>query len=432
MQDTSTIDIDLSAIDHNMSVIRRTVGPGCALCPIVKADAYGLGVTRVARRLVGAGAQMLAVYSLRQAMETAAAVNGAVPVLVLMPVTTIAREDELVRLMLAGQLHLVVHDEANLAALEACAISLGVVLPVHVEVDVGMSRGGALPDEAVRIISKICQSSRFSLCGVFAHFSHARTDAALTARQLESYDYVIAASRGFMSEQAFERLFQHVASTYTLARDARYHRTMVRFGVAWLGYGLDELEASSPVIERAQLRPVVRWSTTIVQAKAIPAGAAVGYGGRWIAPRASTIALIPVGYSDGYPMPRNPQASVGACVRLFMPDGRVAHAPVVGIVNMDQITVDVTGLHAGDIHDWIGCSVELISRDIHAPTHLPRLAAESGMIPHELLTRLNPRIARTTSITANVLSSATSGLMAGSISTDSASSEAPRSASAVG
>jgi hypothetical protein len=131
-------------------------------------------------------------------------------------------------------------------------------------------------------------------------------------------------------------------------------------------------------------------------------------------------------------MPRNPQASVGACVRLFMPDGRVAHAPVVGIVNMDQITVDVTGLHAGDIHDWIGCSVELISRDIHAPTHLPRLAAESGMIPHELLTRLNPRIARTTSITANVLSSATSGLMAGSISTDSASSEAPRSASAVG
>lgn len=270
MQDTSTIDIDLSAIDHNMSVIRRTVGPGCALCPIVKADAYGLGVARVARRLVGAGAQMLAVYSLRQAMETAAAVNGAVPVLVLMPVTTIAREDELVRLMLAGQLHLVVHDEANLAALEACAISLGVVLPVHVEVDVGMSRGGALPDEAVRIISKICQSSRFSLCGVFAHFSHARTDAALTARQLESYDYVIAASRGFMSEQAFERLFQHVASTYTLARDARYHRTMVRFGVAWLGYGLDELEASSPVIERAQLRPVVRWSTTIVQAKAIP------------------------------------------------------------------------------------------------------------------------------------------------------------------
>ena len=65
----------------------------------------------------------------------------------------------------------------------------------------------------------------------------------------------------------------------------------------------------------------------------------------------------------------------------------------------------MTGLHAGDIHDWIGCGVELISRDIHAPTHLPRLAAEAGMIPHEVLTRLNPRIARSTSITANLLDS---------------------------
>jgi alanine racemase len=399
MQDTSTIDIDLSAIDHNMAVIRRVVGDGCALCPIVKADAYGLGVGNVARRLVAAGAEMLAVYSLRQAIETAAAINGAKPVLVLMPVTRIEREDELVRLMLAGQLHLVVHDEANLEALEACARHLGVELPVHVEVDVGMSRGGALPEDAIHIIHRICAGSRLRLRGVFAHFSHARSDAGLTARQLARYDDVIEACRGVMPAD----VHQHVASTYALARDARFHRGMVRFGLAWLGYGLDELEASAPVIDRSELRPVVRWTTSVVQAKQVGTGTAVGYGGRWVAPRPSTIALIPVGYSDGYPMPRNPQASVGACVRLFTPDGRTAHAPVVGAVNMDQITVDVTGLHTGDIHDWIGCTVELISRDIHAPTHLPRLAAESGMIPHELLTRLNPRIARTTSITAHLL-----------------------------
>jgi alanine racemase len=410
MQDTSTIDIDLSAIDHNMSVLRRIVGPTCALCPIVKADAYGLGVGRVARRLVGAGAEMLAVYSLRQAIETAAAVNAATPVLVLMPVTRIEREDELVRLMLAGQLHLVVHDEANLAALEACAEELGVELPVHVEVDVGMSRGGALPDEAVRIIRGIARGSRLSLRGVFAHFSHARSDARVTAHQLERYDHVIAASRGFMSAD----VYQHVASTYALARDARYHRTMVRFGLAWLGYGLDELEsAPHAVLAREDLKPVVRWTTSVVQAKSVPAGTAVGYGGRWIAPRTSTIALLPVGYSDGYPVGRPSPSGAGTCVRLFTPDGRVAHAPVVGAVNMDQLTVDVTGLHAGDIHDWIGCGVELISRDIHAPTHLSRLAAEAGIIPHELLTRLNPRIVRTTSITANVLSTEAEGLVRG-------------------
>ncbi|MEY3027502.1 MAG: alanine racemase [Phycisphaerales bacterium] len=399
MHETSAIDIDLSAIDHNMKVVRRAVGEGCALCPIVKADAYGLGVSRVAKRLVSAGAEMLAVFSLRQAIETAAAVNGSTPILVLMPVTRIEREDELARLMLAGQLHLVVHDEANLQALEACAQSLGVALPVHVEVDVGMSRGGALPDEAIRIIRTIARSTRLQLRGVFAHFSHARTDAGLTARQLAAYDHVIAATRDVLPPD----VYQHVASTYALARESNYHRTMVRFGLAWLGYGIDELEAREPLIHREDLKPVIRWSTSVVQAKSIPAGTAVGYGGRWVATRPSTIALIPVGYSDGYPTPRNPAASAASCVRLFSPDGRAVHAPVVGSVNMDQLTIDVTGLHVGDIHDWIGCRVELISRDIEAPTHLPRLAAEAGMIPHELLTRLNPRIARTTSITTSVL-----------------------------
>ncbi len=392
MQDTSTIDIDLAAIDHNMSVIRRVVGDRCALCPIVKADAYGLGVSRVARRLVAAGAEMLAVYSLRQAIETAAAVNGATPILVLMPVTDIAREDELVRLMLGGQLHLVVHDEANLAALEACAQAIGVTLPVHLEIDVGMSRGGARPDEAERILQAIHDGGRLSLRGIFAHFSHSRSDAAITARQLEAYDAVISANRHLIPDDVIE----HVASTYALARSTRYHRSMVRFGLAWLGYGLEELEAPGAIMAPGDLRPVVRWSSTVVQAKEVPAGTSVGYGSRWTAPCDSTVVLVPVGYADGFPTQR--EAALGApWVRLHAPNGAAVDAPVVGAVNMDQITVDVTGLHDGDPRSWIGCAVELISRDRVSKAHLPHLARAAGLIVHEALTRLNPRIARTVS-----------------------------------
>lgn len=398
MQDTSAIDIDLSAIDHNMSAIRRVTGDGCALCPIVKADAYGLGVARVARRLVSAGAEMLAVYSLRQAIETAAALNGGTPILVLMPVADLPRDDEILRLMLAGQLHLVVHDEANLATLNACAASLGVTLPVHLEIDVGMSRGGALPDEASRILRAIALGGNLSLRGIFAHFSNSRSDEARTTRQHETYELVLAANRRFIPDGIFE----HVASTYALARDARYHRSMVRFGLAWLGYGLDELEASAAVLSRTDLRPVVRWTSRVVQAKSVPAGTSVGYGGRWTAERASTIALVPVGYADGYPTPRLPAATGGQCVALHAPDGRLVYAPVVGAINMDQITVDVTEFHTGfctvDPHEWIGSEVELVSRDVHALNHLPRIAAQSGLIVHEFLTRLNPRITRTVSL----------------------------------
>lgn len=397
MQDTSTIDIDLAAIDHNMSVIRRVVGDRCALCPIVKADAYGLGVSRVARRLVAAGAEMLAVYSLRQAIETAAAVNGATPILVLMPVTDIAREDELVRLMLGGQLHLVVHDEANLAALEACAQSIGVTLPVHLEIDVGMSRGGARPDEAARILQAIHDGGRLSLRGIFAHFSHSRCDAAITARQLEAYDAVVTANRRLIPDDVIE----HVASTYALARSTRYHRTMVRFGLAWMGYGLEELDAPGAIMAPGDLRPVVRWSSQIVQAKEVPAGTAVGYGARWTAPRRSTIALVPVGYADGYPTLRGAAADGTLWVRLHAPNGAAVDAPVVGAVNMDQITVDVTGFHEGDPRAWIGCSVELVSRDSGSRAHLPRVADAAGLIVHETLTRLNPRIARTVSTAAS-------------------------------
>ena len=396
MQDTSALDIDLSAIDHNMAVLRGVVGDRCALCPIVKADAYGLGVTRVARRLASAGADMLAVYSLRQAIETAAAVNGATPVLVLMPVQGIAREDELVRLMLAGQLHLVAHDEANLATLEACAESLGVTLPVHVEVDLGMSRGGAHPDEASRMVRAIHTSRRLEMRGIFGHFSHSRTDAARTDAQMTVYESLLESVRRFMPADAYE----HVASTYALARGTRFHRSMVRFGLAWMGYGLDELECETPVLSRETLRPAVRWTSSIVQAKEVPLGTSVGYGGRWTAERRSTIALVPVGYADGYPVPRQPSAVGGQSIGVRTPSGDLRFAPVVGAVNMDQITVDVTGLHHGDPHEWIGCEAELFGRDHAAPNHLPRVAAQSGLIVHEFLTRLNPRIARTTSLGA--------------------------------
>lgn len=395
MQDTSSIDLDLSAIDHNMAAIRRAVGEGCLLCPIVKADAYGLGVPRVARRLVAAGASMLAVYSLRQAIETAAALGASTPVptpvLVMMPVRELPREDELVRLMHAGALHLTVHDEANLADLVRAARELGVVLPVHVEVDVGMGRGGSRVEEASRLIRAIADERSLDLHGVFTHFSHARTDAQRTEQQLEAFEFLMRANRNHLPA----RVLEHVSSTYALARGARYHRSMARFGLAWMGYGLDELVADRAVLAREELLPILRWTSSIVQVRRLPAGTAVGYGARWISGRPSIVGLVPVGYADGYPVAR--EGGAARFIGVRGPDGARVHAPVVGAVNMDQITVDLTGVVAGDPAAWVGCEAELVSRISGAPNALPELAAASGLIVHELLTRLNPRIPRTAS-----------------------------------
>ncbi len=407
MHEPSCVEINLSAIDHNMAAIRRLVGPQCKLCPIVKADAYGMGAARVARRLATAGADLVAVYSLPQAAELGLGnANQAplgVPVLVLMPVADIRRGDETSRMLVSGRLHLTVHDGTQLEALASLADQYATTIPVHLEIDSGLSRGGARPDDAVRLLDRIATDRRFALKGVFTHFANSRTDRAATDVQLAAFDAFLAANAHALTAETEV----HVASTYALFRHRRYHRSMVRFGLAWAGYGLEELDGGELELGDDLLRPCVRWRSRLVQVKRIPVGTAVGYGSRWTAKRPSTIGLIPVGYADGFPVYRPDPAAEsstaqGQKVAILREVTRGARteivrefAPVIGAVNMDQITVDLTDLDLLTQRDGgLGLTVEIVSPDAAAPNHLPRLAARSGMIPHEMLCRIHPKIPR--------------------------------------
>ena len=140
MTDNSVISIDFDAIAQNMAVLRGMVGPSCAVNAVVKADAYGLGAVRVARRLVQSGAAMLTVYSPAQAEQ----LEGLpVPVLVLQAVRTLVRGEAIHSMLVAGRLHLVVHDLHHVAELIVLADEHGVRIPVHLELDTGLGRGGA-------------------------------------------------------------------------------------------------------------------------------------------------------------------------------------------------------------------------------------------------------------------------------------------------
>ncbi|MFO0003664.1 MAG: alanine racemase, partial [bacterium] len=139
----------MDAVDHNLRVVRSVVGPGCEINAVVKADAYGLGALRMSRRLLQAGASMLTVYSPSQA-EVLEGLSC--PVLVLQPVTQLERGGALHSMLVAGRLHLVVHDVHHVAELIVLAHEHGVRLPVHLEVDTGLVRGGCVPEEAARIL----------------------------------------------------------------------------------------------------------------------------------------------------------------------------------------------------------------------------------------------------------------------------------------
>lgn len=391
---SSWIEVDGEAIVSNTKAMRALAAsaaqaagrPAAAVCAVLKADGYGLGAVRVASACLRGGAAMLAVYTPEQARSLVEAAVAA-PILVLMPVHDLDRADALYRAASRGQLHLTIHDAATLDAAVAIADRFGLRLAVQLEVDTGMSRGGAEPIEAGRLLRRLASSPRLVLTGVFSHFASADRDAAFTRAQSDAFTGFLAEHRRLIPAEAVI----HEANTFGTFRASAYHRTMVRVGLALLGYAEEEFGEASE-FEHAgaasALTPAVCWLSRLVQVKRIEGGTPVGYGSTWRADRPTRLGVAPVGYADGYPLALSNQASMG--VRLS--NGTVAYVPVVGRISMDQTTVDLTDIPEEQV--GTGSLVEVVSADPTAPNHLPVLARRAGTITHELLCRLNPRVPR--------------------------------------
>ncbi|MBL0926684.1 MAG: alanine racemase [Phycisphaerales bacterium] len=401
MTTTSRLDIDLTAIDRNVGVVRRALAahlpkgrPIPAVCAVLKADAYSLGAPRIAKRLsiASSGAvEMIAVYTPDQAR---ALIEAAVqtPILLLMPVRDLDRSDVLYRAATKGRLHLVIHDTDNLNHLIDRGNALGVSLPLHVEVDTGMTRGGMSPEEASGVLARIREHPRLRLAGIFTHCASSDRDPESVRRQAERFNRFLEQHAHLIPDDCLV----HQANTFGLFRTPGLHRNMVRVGLALLGYAAEEFadpEHFELADLAAELSPAVRWTSHIVHLKSVPSGTPVGYGGTFRTTRPSRIALVPVGYADGYPLALSNAARVGVLLPGENPGAPIrAFAPVVGRVSMDQITLDVTDLPEGSVR--IGSAVEIVSADRTAPNHLPTLARQAGTIAHELLCRLSPRLPR--------------------------------------
>ncbi|MBL8762935.1 MAG: alanine racemase [Phycisphaerae bacterium] len=426
----SRLEIDLGAVERNVGVIRRVLAHGkhdpadlanpappltparpaqrdpkrhaIAIGAVIKQDAYGMGAVRVARRLSACGVEMLAVYSPDEARALAEAPIDT-PILVLMPMHEVPRADALYRLAVRGRLHVVAHDLEQAKGLIAMAGWLGIRLPIHVQVDSGMSRGGCSADEAARIVQAIAEfPGRVRLAGVMTHFASAPSDHQATLEQARVFRAWIDRVRPLIPPGCLV----HASNTTAMLRSHRLHGTMVRVGLSLFGLGADGVADPENFEFRdasSLLQPAVRWVSRVVHVTEVPAGWGVGYGCEWRAPHPSRIALVPTGYADGYPLGLGApgRGMVGLTGRPFdrtktteSPAGRIGalYAPVVGRVSMDQITLDVT-----DLPEWawrLGHEVELIGADPHAPNHLAALAQAAGTIKHEFLCRIHPHVER--------------------------------------
>ena len=377
---TSHIRIDLDAIAGNLRSIQAAVGAETSVCPVIKADAYGLGADRVARTLVEAGAERLAVFTLQQAIELESSVSHA-RILVLMPVQEIPNDPAIARLIATGRLELVVTDRVQAARL--ASTRLGRTLPVHLEIDCGMGRGGVAVTEAPALLDDLQGHRSLQLVGLFTHFSGS------DPRQVEAEAAIFDRLLSSVEHQLGTRVIRHAASSGPCFSVPAQQRDMVRVGLGWAGW-LPILDPTSSTGSIPRLRPAVTWCSQLVQVRSLEAGSTVGYGGQWRAPTATQIGLVPVGYAHGYPA-RLQAASEPHQVLVSVGDGWRA-APVVGAVSMDQLVVDLGALDGFD--PGRDREVILLSDQVDSRASLHALAKRAGIPPHAVLSGLGAAIPR--------------------------------------
>lgn len=380
MTTTSSIRIDLDALEGNLEAIARLVGGGHPapdrICAVVKSDAYGLGAARIAGSMASMGIRSFAAYQPQEAIEVATAARGA-SVLVLMPVHQLDRAGAARHLLASGRLHYTAHTLEQVRDLEAEAAPLGIVLPVHLELDTGMGRGGCEEPDARRILETVAGSRRLRLAGVMTHLPDALDDPDTARERGRRFRRFLEDAGDLVPDDAV----RHVSATAAL-QDASLRFDMARIGLGWTGHLPRPASADRSGL---RLRPAISWWSRLVQVRRIEAGRTIGYGCTERIERDTIAGLVPVGYADGLP----PSRVGGHRVVVHGKHGPVA-APVLGRMNMDQCVVDLTDVGPVDAD----ASVEVVSSDPDSVVSLPRVAARADVMPYELLCGLSPRIPR--------------------------------------
>ena len=378
MATQSTIRIDLEALEANLRAIGAHSGGGPErICAVVKADAYGLGAGRIAGAMARIGITSFATYGPEEAVEVADATPKGW-ILVLMPLQDLPRDARSVALLGQGRLHFSAHDLDQVRELEAEAAQLGVVLPVHLELETGMGRGGSDPVEAAEILRLIHGSQRLRLAGVFTHLPDAVDDPVSAINRGRVFESFLSRMDDFLPAD----VIRHVAATASLeSRSLLFDQ--VRVGLGWVGHGIRSL-AGRP--DPVPLVPVVSWWSKVIRVRRLPAGSTVGYGCTVRTHRETFAGIVPVGYADGLP------AVPGQESHRVVVHGRRGPvvAPVLGRMNMDQCVVDLTDVGPCEAE----IPVEIVSADPESPASLDRVAARAGVSPYQLLCGIGSSVPR--------------------------------------
>ena len=361
-------EIDLSAIVHNLHALRSLTPPNAGFIAVVKADAYGHGAVPVSRVLAAEGVAHFAVALVEEAIVLHdAGVPGTFLILGVPP-------PEAMTEIAARGFELALADMDTAHRLDAAARERGCQVGVHLLFDTGMGRIGFFPSEPVRVAAAVACLPGLRIAGALTHFpSAADPDAdAFTHEQIRRFCQV----REQLRAAGIDIPIWHAANSPAALQHPDSHLDTIRPGLSL--YGIYPWFGRRGPIE---LRPAMTFKTRIAQVRDMPAGATVSYGRTFRTERRSRIAVLPLGYADGYSRANSNRASV-----LI----RGMRAPVIGRVCMDMTMVDATdipGVSTGD-------EVVLYGRQGEEQISINDAAELLGTIPYEVMTSVSARVPR--------------------------------------
>jgi alanine racemase len=342
----SWIEISRSAIRANFQAVRAAVGPSIEVMPVVKADAYRHGAVEVSRVLETEGAQWLAVSNVE---EGVALREAGIRARVLVMADYLPENRPFFK---EFQLTPVIHSLADVPTAE---------VPYHLKIDSGMGRLGVRDTE--KEIAKAIKAT--PLEGLMTHFaSSANYESDQTEQQMARFEAVLKA--------VGKPRYVHLSSTIPVA----YQRTnawgnLVRPGHAIYGYVSPARRG--PAL-KLHVKPALTWKATVLSVKDLEAGALIGYGGIFRAPKPMRIAILAAGYADGIPHRLSNRGKVIANGRLV---------PIVGAVSMDLTTIEAEDLRVGDAVTLLGPGNDA-----------QEMARVAGTISYSVLCGISARVKR--------------------------------------
>ncbi|MDP3889076.1 MAG: alanine racemase [bacterium] len=366
------IEISASAFSHNVRQFKNILGSH-ALALIIKADAYGHGLAPIAQLCEHNNAiDWLCTFSLSEALQ-ARKYTATKPLLVLGMIDVDPSR------AINQNIAFIVSDYQTARNLNDCAQQYNSCFKVHVKIDTGLSRFGITPQEALPFVTQLQQLPHININGICSHFAQSPSEnQTYSYKQLNSFNTVLEE----LQKHTISIPFKHIANS---AATTAYQLPLCNFFRVGTGiYGYWPSQANKKIAQERYLdftlKPILTWKTRIIQIRELPAGQSVGYDCTYTTQKKTRIAILPVGYYDGY----NPGLSNKGYVRI-----NNESAPIIGRVAMNTITVDVTTIsaHIGDEVFLLGDYPDITGYDLasHAAINNVRY----------ITTNIRPNIKRT-------------------------------------